>query len=80
VASLGRAREIAKLGYDAGALSQLDLLDAERNWHQAQLNQVTAYKDRLTAQVAAYKALGGGYTTSPLTLSLSRMQAEGTIK
>lgn len=69
VASLARAREIAKLGFDAGALNQLDLLDAERNWYQAQLNQVTAYKDRLTAQVAAYKALGGGYATAPLTLT-----------
>jgi outer membrane protein, multidrug efflux system len=61
VASLARARELARLGYDNGALSYLDLLDADRNWHQAQLSQVTAYRDRLVAQVAAYRALGGGH-------------------
>jgi multidrug efflux system outer membrane protein len=77
VASLERAREIARLGFDAGALSYLDLLDAERNWHQAQLNQVSAYKDRLTAQVAAYKALGGGYSAAPLTLTLSPNAGRG---
>ncbi|HYC45431.1 MAG TPA: efflux transporter outer membrane subunit [Burkholderiales bacterium] len=62
VAALARARELARLGFDNGALSYLDLLDAERNWYQAQLNEVAAYRDRLTAQVAAFKALGGGYT------------------
>jgi multidrug efflux system outer membrane protein len=61
VASLARARELAKLGHDAGALPYLDLLDAERNWHQAQLQQVSAHRDQLVAQVSAFKALGGGY-------------------
>ena len=69
VASLARARELAKLGFDNGALPYLELLDAERTWYQAQLNQVTAYRDRLTAQVAAFKALGGGYI-APLAVSL----------
>jgi outer membrane protein, multidrug efflux system len=61
VSSLARARELAQLGHDNGALSYLDLLDAERNWYQAQLQQVNAYRDQLTSQVAAFKALGGGY-------------------
>ena len=62
VASLARARALAQLGLEHGALSYLDFLDAERNWYQAQLSEVAAYRDRLTAQVAAFKALGGGYT------------------
>lgn len=62
VASLGRARDLAKRGYENGALNYLDLLDAERNWYQAQLQQVTLYRDQLVGQVAAFKALGGGYT------------------
>lgn len=61
VAALARARELSRKGFDAGALNYLDVLDAERNWNQAQLDQVTAYKDQLTGQVAAFKALGGGY-------------------
>jgi outer membrane protein TolC len=52
---------MAALGFDAGALTYLDLLDADRNWHQARLQQVTAHRDRLIGQVAAFKALGGGY-------------------
>jgi multidrug efflux system outer membrane protein len=69
VASLGRAREIAKAGYDAGALNYLDLLDAERNLYQAQLQKVTATRDQLVGQVAAFKALGGGYAPQPQTLA-----------
>jgi outer membrane protein, multidrug efflux system len=61
VTALGRARDLARLGFDNGAYSYLDLLDAERNLYQAQLDQVGAYRDRLVGQVFAYRALGGGY-------------------
>ena len=61
VAALERAHRLARLGADAGALAQLDLLDAERNLFQAQLAEVDAYRDRLIGQVAAWKALGGGH-------------------
>lgn len=60
VAALERARTLARTGVRAGALSPLDELDAERNAFSAQLAEVTAYRDRLIGQVAAYKALGGG--------------------
>ena len=62
VIALERARVLARLGYDNGAASYLDLLDAERNLYQAQLDQVSAHRDQLIGQVAAFKALGGGYT------------------
>jgi multidrug efflux system outer membrane protein len=61
-AALERAMSLARLGYDEGALGFLDYLDAERNWYQAQLDQVSAYRDGLIGQVAAFKALGGGHT------------------
>lgn len=61
VAALARARQLARLGHQHGALNYIDLLDAERNWQQARLQQVSAYRDRLVGQVATYKALGGGY-------------------
>lgn len=66
VTALARARELARRGFDNGALNYLDVLDADRNWYQAQLDQITAYKDQLTGQVAAFKALGGGY--APLNI------------
>jgi outer membrane protein, multidrug efflux system len=61
VIALERARRIAAVGHARGALTSLDLLDAERNAFQAQLDEVGAYRDRLVGQVAAFKALGGGY-------------------
>jgi multidrug efflux system outer membrane protein len=61
VASLARAHDLARRGFGAGALAYLDLLDAERNLYQAQLQQVGAVRDQLVGQVAAFKALGGGY-------------------
>jgi multidrug efflux system outer membrane protein len=61
VASLARAHDLARRGHAAGALAYLDLLDAERNLYQAQLQQVGAYRDQLISQVSAFKALGDGY-------------------
>jgi multidrug efflux system outer membrane protein len=68
VVSLARAHELARRGHGAGALSYLDLLDAERNLYQAQLEQVGAYRDQLVGQVAAFKALGGGYLSTGSSL------------
>jgi len=65
VAALAEARRLARLGHEAGALPQLDALDAERNHFQAQLAEVDAYRERLLGQVAAFKALGGGHTAAP---------------
>ena len=67
-AALERSLGLAQLGYDNGALGYLDYLDAERNWYQAQLDHVSAYRDGLIGQVAAFKALGGGYTNPGRTL------------
>jgi multidrug efflux system outer membrane protein len=61
VQALARASELARLGYKNGASNYLDLLDAERSWHAAQMDQVSFYRDRLLGQVAAFKALGGGF-------------------
>jgi multidrug efflux system outer membrane protein len=66
--SLARAHALAQRGFDNGALAYLDLLDAERNWHQSRIDHVSAYRDRLIGQVAAFKALGGGYSHQGSTL------------
>jgi multidrug efflux system outer membrane protein len=62
--ALTRAKDLAQFGYDNGAYSYLDVLDAERNLYQAQLSGVTACRDRLLGQVAVLKALGGGYAVT----------------
>ena len=65
VTALASAHRLAQLGFDAGAFTYLDLLDAERNWHEAQLQHVAAYRDQLIGHVAVFKALGGGYAAAP---------------
>jgi outer membrane protein, multidrug efflux system len=64
VASLARAYDLARRGHAAGALNTIDLIDSERSFYQAQLQQVSAYRDQLVGQVAAFKALGGGYANT----------------
>lgn len=69
VAALERAHQLAQLGLRAGALSQLDALDAERNHFSAQLAEVDAYRVSLIGQVAVFKALGGGHSNASLIAS-----------
>lgn len=66
VTALDRALELAQTGQRAGAIGQLDVLDAQRNAFSARLAEATAMRDRLIGQVAAYKALGGGHATTTL--------------
>src|SRR6185295_12280703 len=68
VVALERARRLAALGVTNGSLTALDLLDAERNAFQAQLDEAASARDQRIAQVAVFKALGGG-TPAPLALA-----------
>ncbi len=52
---------VAGLRYDAGYATQLDQLDAQRQLFQAQLNQISAMQERLSAVVTLQKAIGGGW-------------------
>jgi multidrug efflux system outer membrane protein len=55
------ALRIAGLRYKSGYSSYLEVLDSERSLHQAQLDLITAKRDRLIAVINLYKALGGGW-------------------
>ncbi|MBL8350780.1 MAG: efflux transporter outer membrane subunit [Burkholderiaceae bacterium] len=78
VAALDRATRLARLGEQAGATTQLDVLDAERQQFQAQLAEVDAYRDRLIGQVAVFKALGGGHDADPRLVGQGRAAPEPT--
>ena len=71
VVALERARRLAALGVANGSLTALDLLDAERNAFQAQLDEAASARDQRIAQVAIFKALGGG---TPVPLALASLQ------
>ncbi|WP_047239094.1 efflux transporter outer membrane subunit, partial [Chromobacterium subtsugae] len=61
LAALNRTLKLAGLRYDNGYSSYLDVLDAQRNSFQAELNLVSAKLDRLNTTIGVYKALGGGW-------------------
>ena len=61
VRSADKAYTLAYQQFKAGAVDYLTLLVSERSLLTAKDNLVSANLDRLTAVVALYKALGGGW-------------------
>lgn len=61
VDALRRSLHLARLRYDNGYSSFLEVLDAERSLFQAEVSLVSARRDQLTAVVDVYRALGGGW-------------------
>ena len=60
--------ELARLQYINGVINYLDVLDAQRQYFDAQIGLSNAIRDEYIALVQLYKALGGGWdTTPPLT-------------
>ncbi len=56
-----RYYQLASLQYINGAISYLDVLDAQRRYFDAQISHLTAVRDEYLALVTLYKALGGGW-------------------
>jgi len=67
VASLHGYAETAKLRYEGGYSSHLELLDAERNLFNAELNAATLRGRLFQALVDVYKAMGGGWVVEAET-------------
>lgn len=61
VAALQSALDHARLRYQNGVASQLDVLDAERGLLAAELNRIEAQRAQLAATTDLYRALGGGW-------------------
>jgi NodT family efflux transporter outer membrane factor (OMF) lipoprotein len=59
-----RALAIARSQYEAGAISYLSLLDAERSEQQARINLIQARAARYADTAALFQALGGGWWAS----------------
>ena len=56
-----QALHLARLRYDNGYSSYLDVLDAERSLFQSEMDLATARSDRLVSVVRVCMALGGGW-------------------
>ena len=61
VNALVRAHELVNLRYRNGTASFLEVLDAERNLLQAQVNRAEAERRQRVAVADLFKALGGGW-------------------
>ncbi|MEI7429598.1 MAG: efflux transporter outer membrane subunit [Betaproteobacteria bacterium] len=61
VESLQQYAETARLRYDNGYTSYIEVLDAERSLFSAQLQYTRTQQTRLQAMVNLYKAIGGGW-------------------
>ena len=61
VAALAETLRLARIRFENGLSSQLEVLDAERNLLQAELNRIDALRAQRTAVADVVRALGGGW-------------------
>jgi multidrug efflux system outer membrane protein len=61
VKALEETVRLARIRYDNGRSSQLEVIDAERNLLQAELNRIEALRAQRAAAADLVKALGGGW-------------------
>ena len=59
------AMRLAEVRYRKGLVTYLDVLDAQRTALAAETQLVFTERTRLTDMVSLFKALGGGWATSP---------------
>jgi multidrug efflux system outer membrane protein len=60
-AALSESLRLARIRYDNGLTSQLEVLDSERNLLSAELNRADALRAQRAAIADVVKALGGGW-------------------
>ena len=65
VKALSDASEVAKLRYEGGVSSYLEVLDTERQYFDAEIALVEAKRDESLSVIQLYRALGGGWPSEP---------------
>jgi multidrug efflux system outer membrane protein len=65
VKALADASEVAKMRYEGGVSSYLEVLDTERQLFDAEVQLVQAKRDESLSVIGLYKALGGGWQAEP---------------
>ena len=71
VQSLTQYSEIARLRYDNGYTSYIEVLDAERSLFNAQLQYTQTQQAQFQAMTNLYKAMGGGWVTEAEKLAIT---------
>ena len=65
VAALRDYARLARMRYEGGYTSYLEVLDAERSLFSAELGYAQTQADLFNAIVSVYKAMGGGWADAP---------------
>jgi outer membrane protein, multidrug efflux system len=65
VAALSETLRLARIRFDNGLSSQLEVIDAERNLLQAELSRLDALRAQRAAVADVVRTLGGGWTGLP---------------
>lgn len=58
--------ELSDMRYRGGVAAYLEVLDSQRSLFSAELDEIQAIQDQLTAVIRLYKSLGGGWEPVPL--------------
>jgi multidrug efflux system outer membrane protein len=59
------AERLARMRYEGGVSSYLEVLDAQRSTFQAEVDLARSARDEVVAVVQLYRALGGGWQEAP---------------
>lgn len=78
VGALADASEVAKLRYEGGVSSYLEVLDTERQRFDAELDLVQAKRDESLSVIQLYRALGGGWQAEPPAAAAAGGETAGT--
>lgn len=77
VLSLKDYARLAKLRYDEGYSSYLEVLDAERSLFNVELNYTQTQADLFSALVTLYKTMGGGWIDQADEMTYKQSEQEG---
>ena len=72
--------ELARLRYINGDIMYLDLLDAQRQYFDAEVNYSNAILNEYLAFVELYKALGGGWNYEPVKFEEQKKQDKQDVQ
>jgi multidrug efflux system outer membrane protein len=77
VKTLEDASQVARLRYEGGVSSYLEVLDTERQLFDAELQLVQAKRDESVSIIQLYKALGGGWQSEAPDAAVAGGNAAG---
>jgi multidrug efflux system outer membrane protein len=78
--SLGNYARIARLRYDNGYTSYIEVLDAERSLFNAELTYTQTQGFLFQALINLYKAMGGGWITEAEQLTVQKNDGQDILK